>query len=480
MSNSFFSRSSLSVSRNRFGRVSILSLLALTLVSWPAFATTPSDPYADAVAPSTGAAVNHAAAVNALGAPDRQYAVVPQASKVIDPQDASLVLDMGADEAGTGTLVVHYHRSNTSAKVTVTFVDEQGRDITSADFQIRGRRSAANIVKVPFDFNQYKRAYRYVRFSPIDIEYKIDAVVALMYGNDQDKDGLPDDWETQYGFNTQVATGTDGALGDPDKDGLTNIEELEQGTNPLNPDTDGDSLTDGAEFLGITDPLLLDTDGDGVDDAKDARPVDSTEWVDTDGDGTGNNADLDDDNDAVLDTEDAFPLDPSESKDTDRDGVGNNADPDDDNDGVSDAVETANGTNPLDADSDNDGVQDDQDALPLNPDETLDTDGDGRGNNADLDDDNDGVTDVAEVANGTNPMDSDSDHDGITDGNEAANGTDPMDRDSDDDGISDGDEVPAGTNPMVPDYQVTPSPETHVSPIPAPSNPHVFLPIVGR
>ncbi|HIP59435.1 MAG TPA: hypothetical protein EYH01_03290 [Campylobacterales bacterium] len=56
-------------------------------------------------------------------------------------------------------------------------------------------------------------------------------------------------------------------LGDEDKDGLTNEEEKEIGTKPLDPDTDGDGLDDGLEYKIIhTDPKNSDTDGDGVTD----------------------------------------------------------------------------------------------------------------------------------------------------------------------------------------------------------------------
>ncbi len=55
---------------------------------------------------------------------------------------------------------------------------------------------------------------------------------------------------------------------DSDADGLTDAQEAELGTDPLNPDTDGDGLLDGAEVnIHGTDPLLADTDGDGVPDA---------------------------------------------------------------------------------------------------------------------------------------------------------------------------------------------------------------------
>jgi hypothetical protein len=87
---------------------------------------------------------------------------------------------------------------------------------------------------------------------------------------------------------------------DPDHDGLTNVEELDLGTDPLNADTNGDGIPDGAsadsgrdpvsvdldgdgvsnrdEILNGTDPLRADTDGDGVNDGEDAFPLDPTRW----------------------------------------------------------------------------------------------------------------------------------------------------------------------------------------------------------
>ncbi|MGR3311070.1 MAG: hypothetical protein ACUZ77_09860 [Candidatus Brocadiales bacterium] len=54
---------------------------------------------------------------------------------------------------------------------------------------------------------------------------------------------------------------------DVDKDGLTNQEEMEWGTNPNNPDTDGDGIMDGIEVHDLgTNPLDSDSDSDGVND----------------------------------------------------------------------------------------------------------------------------------------------------------------------------------------------------------------------
>ena len=57
---------------------------------------------------------------------------------------------------------------------------------------------------------------------------------------------------------------------DRDQDGLTDLLEAQEGTDPLNPDTDGDRLSDGEEYHAVfdykTNPLSVDTDGDTVSD----------------------------------------------------------------------------------------------------------------------------------------------------------------------------------------------------------------------
>jgi hypothetical protein len=50
---------------------------------------------------------------------------------------------------------------------------------------------------------------------------------------DTDGDGLPDLWEIESGTRPTSAVGADGAAGDPDNDGATNLQEYQAGTDSL-------------------------------------------------------------------------------------------------------------------------------------------------------------------------------------------------------------------------------------------------------
>ena len=76
--------------------------------------------------------------------------------------------------------------------------------------------------------------------------------------DDTDGDGLPDSWEIanmldpdDNGLNPNnngvPGDPENGAAGNPDADGLSNIEEFDRSTNPRDGDTDGDMLADEVE-----------------------------------------------------------------------------------------------------------------------------------------------------------------------------------------------------------------------------------------
>jgi len=80
-------------------------------------------------------------------------------------------------------------------------------------------------------------------------------------------------------------------LEDSDGDGLSNVEELDIGTDPYSADTNGDGLPDGISDAAGADPVSLDPDGDGVSSAVESRSGSDPWNVDTDGDGAPDNLD---------------------------------------------------------------------------------------------------------------------------------------------------------------------------------------------
>jgi hypothetical protein len=96
-------------------------------------------------------------------------------------------------------------------------------------------------------------------YDPADPDYPatswwVSSIIASPPG-DRDEDGMPDLWEQTNGLNP---SDPDDADADLDDDGLTNLEEYKQRTDPNNPDTDGDGMPDGQEVKSGTDPNLAE------------------------------------------------------------------------------------------------------------------------------------------------------------------------------------------------------------------------------
>jgi pseudolysin len=108
---------------------------------------------------------------------------------------------------------------------------------------------------------------------------------------DIDGDKMNNAWETFYGFDPERAHD---ATGDPDQDGLTNLEEFDANTSPVASDSDLDGLTDLEEInVYNTDPNNLDSDLDGINDGLEIslllNPLDATDGLlDLDNDGINN------------------------------------------------------------------------------------------------------------------------------------------------------------------------------------------------
>ncbi|MEI6789034.1 MAG: LamG-like jellyroll fold domain-containing protein, partial [bacterium] len=82
---------------------------------------------------------------------------------------------------------------------------------------------------------------------------------------DSDHDGMPDGWEVSHGLNP--TNEADASL-DADGDGLANLAEYQYGADPQMADTDHDGLGDGVEVnTWHSNPLMMDSDGDGYADA---------------------------------------------------------------------------------------------------------------------------------------------------------------------------------------------------------------------
>ena len=95
------------------------------------------------------------------------------------------------------------------------------------------------------------------------------------FGTDKQKDDTDDDGLNDYveifvlkTDPTKQDTDDNGVLDgdeDADQDGLTNLEEIQRGTDPVYPDSDRDGLSDAQELnVYKTDPVNEDTDGDGI------------------------------------------------------------------------------------------------------------------------------------------------------------------------------------------------------------------------
>jgi hypothetical protein len=307
---------------------------------------------------------------------------------------------------------------------------------------------------------------------------------------DGDRDGMPDWWEATQSLNPF----SDDSSLDPDVDGLNNLEEYQNDTNPNNPDSDGDGLTDADEVnIHGTNPNNPDSDDDTINDDVDACPNDPDNDIDEDGicedldncpggqnppvanwtdiygdehmntqpdydlDLIGDFCDPDDDNDYHLDVSDNCPLTYNPGQENlDADGLGNVCDPDADNDGFNSyeyggddcddmddlvnpgagnclAVIPAPEKGPGERDSDSDNIRNSRDNCPNDP------------NTDQADGDSDNIGDVCDTC--PDDPNNDVDGDGICGDIDSCPNDPNLGTDADGDGIDDAcDPVPVDSD----------------------------------
>ena len=229
---------------------------------------------------------------------------------------------------------VSYAGPQTGAVHVVAVTESGSWDATYSDSMAEPGGYA--ITNVPACTNVWIKAYRDSNGSgardaweaqgehganPLNLSNNVSGIDITMTDPDADVDMLPDWWEVDH-FGDLDET----ASGDPDADGLTNLQEYQNGTDPNDADTDNDGMPDGWEITNSLDP---------------SDPSDASEDPDSDG-----LANLEEYQNGT---------DPSDA--------------DSDDDGLSDGDEVnTHGTDPLDSDSDDDGYSDsDEVALGFDP-----------------------------------------------------------------------------------------------------------------
>lgn len=212
---------------------------------------------------------------------------------------------------------------------------------------------------------------------------------------DGDGDGIPDDWELFWFGATSVLPGND-----PDGDKITNVNEALKKTNPLsNADSDGDDLPDDWEIYWFGDI----TSQSGASNADSDHVTNAQEWTLN----TNPTSAADGDEDGLPDDWERLWF----TNTTSQSGAS-----DADVDKISNAKEWLQGTNPLTAvDIDRDGLPDDWERWWF---------GDVTSQNGAGDADGDSVTNLVEFQQSTIPALplADSDFDGIPDAQEDNDG----------------------------------------------------------
>ena len=158
---------------------------------------------------------------------------------------------------GTLVTVACYKKfqSQVTAFGTITTQDE---DLATAGIQVTTRSGVVTFEITP----PSEEGSGVAMASTVEGAAQGEATFNMVQDLDSDANGLPDYWEIQY-FR---ATGQSASV-DSDGDGLTNLQEYQNGTDPTKKDTDGDGMPEGWEVNNGLNPLLNDANRDADGDS---------------------------------------------------------------------------------------------------------------------------------------------------------------------------------------------------------------------
>lgn len=149
---------------------------------------------------------------------------------------------------GSGTVLAQEDFFTTSGNVGNSFTWDMPATVeaSSISIQLLGNNRAGNGLLALAEIQAYGPGpYEATRnFQVIPSAFLTAATPPAADTNDNH---LPDAWESANGLNPANngrTSAADGEYGDPDADGLTNLEEFQYGTNPFSADTDGDGISD--------------------------------------------------------------------------------------------------------------------------------------------------------------------------------------------------------------------------------------------
>jgi len=115
-----------------------------------------------------------------------------------------------------------------------------------------GSGTELNLSAIPVQYNHDTGQMKIWTHVVFNITYTGDTTGATI---DSDSDSLPDWWEIAQSLDPYSSIGDNGATGDKDNDDLTNAQEYQFGTDPMNSDSDHVGFSDGIEVKYHTDPL---------------------------------------------------------------------------------------------------------------------------------------------------------------------------------------------------------------------------------